>query len=75
MKEEDSTPALLQETYELVTAAVDEKLISDATGRNALFKIHVLLGKIDVAEQTEEEGGHEDETITAKAQLSIARVC
>lgn len=41
-----STPALLQETYEVVAVAVDEKLISDATGRNALFKIHVSLGKI-----------------------------
>jgi condensin complex subunit 3 len=32
--------------YDEVTAAVDGKLISDAMGRNALYKIHVSLGKI-----------------------------
>lgn len=41
-----STPSLLRETYAEVSEAIDEKLISDATGRNALFKIHVSLGKI-----------------------------
>ncbi|KAK5636001.1 hypothetical protein RRF57_011713 [Xylaria bambusicola] len=32
--------------YEDVSAAVEENLLSDATGRNALYKIHVSLGKI-----------------------------
>ncbi|KAI6715444.1 hypothetical protein JHW43_002070 [Diplocarpon mali] len=41
-----STPSLLREIYAEVSLAVDEKLIADATGRNALFKIHVSLGKI-----------------------------
>ncbi|KAH7371882.1 nuclear condensing complex subunit [Cadophora sp. MPI-SDFR-AT-0126] len=41
-----STPALLREIYAEVSLAIDEKLIADATGRNALFKIHVSLGKI-----------------------------
>lgn len=41
-----STEELLREMYDEVTAAVDGKLISDATGRNALYKIHVSLGKI-----------------------------
>jgi condensin complex subunit 3 len=36
----------MREVYQEVSIAVDDKLISDATGRNALFKIHVSLGKI-----------------------------
>lgn len=41
-----STPSLLKEVYSEVSIAIDDKLIADATGRNALFKIHVSLGKI-----------------------------
>jgi condensin complex subunit 3 len=41
-----STPSILREVYAEVSLAIDNKLISDATGRNALFKIHVSLGKI-----------------------------
>lgn len=41
-----STEEKLCEVYDEVSAAVDGKLISDATGRNALYKIHVSLGKI-----------------------------
>ncbi|KAE9364488.1 ARM repeat-containing protein [Stipitochalara longipes BDJ] len=41
-----STPSLLREIYAEVSDAIDAKLIADATGRNALFKIHVSLGKI-----------------------------
>ncbi len=41
-----STPQLLRETYALVSTAIDDKLIPDATGRNSLYKIHVSLGKI-----------------------------
>lgn len=36
----------LREVYDEVSTAVDDKLISDATGRNALYKIHISLGKI-----------------------------
>jgi condensin complex subunit 3 len=36
----------IRELYSEVTIAVDDKLLSDATGRNALYKIHVSLGKI-----------------------------
>jgi condensin complex subunit 3 len=36
----------IREVYEEVSTAIDDKLIADATGRNALFKIHVSLGKI-----------------------------
>lgn len=41
-----STEEKIREVYAEVSAAVDDKLIPDATGRNALFKIHVSLGKI-----------------------------
>lgn len=41
-----STEEKLFEVYDEVSIAVDDKLISDATGRNALYKIHVSLGKI-----------------------------
>ncbi|KAI2613135.1 ARM repeat-containing protein [Hypoxylon fragiforme] len=32
--------------YEDISSAVEDNLMSDATGRNALYKIHVSLGKI-----------------------------
>jgi len=41
-----STPSLIKEVYAEVTIAIEDKLIADATGRNALYKIHVSLGKI-----------------------------
>ncbi|KAI1007944.1 Condensin complex subunit 3 [Podosphaera aphanis] len=41
-----STPSLLCDTYNLVCEAIDNKLVSDTAGRNALLKIHVSLGKI-----------------------------
>ncbi|KAL1872777.1 hypothetical protein VTK73DRAFT_1327 [Phialemonium thermophilum] len=36
----------IREVYAEVSEAVDAQLLSDATGRNALYKIHVSLGKI-----------------------------
>jgi condensin complex subunit 3 len=41
-----STEEKIRELYSEVSIAVDDKLIADATGRNALYKIHVSLGKI-----------------------------
>jgi condensin complex subunit 3 len=41
-----STEQKIRELYSEVSTAVDEKVIADATGRNALYKIHVSLGKI-----------------------------
>lgn len=41
-----SADTKLRETYDEVCIAVDDKLITDATGRNALLKLHVSLGKI-----------------------------
>ncbi|KAL7626031.1 chromosome condensation complex Condensin, subunit G [Parahypoxylon ruwenzoriense] len=41
-----STEEKLRSLYEDVSIAVEENLLSDATSRNALYKIHVSLGKI-----------------------------
>ncbi|KAL7912301.1 nuclear condensing complex subunit [Trichoderma velutinum] len=41
-----STEEKLRETYETISEAVEEGLVTDTTGRNALYKIHVSLGKI-----------------------------
>lgn len=36
----------IRSLYEDVSAAVEDNVVADATGRNALYKIHVSLGKI-----------------------------
>ena len=41
-----STEDKIREVYEEVSAAVEDKLLTDAPSRNALYKIHVSLGKI-----------------------------
>ncbi|TDZ27166.1 Condensin complex subunit 3 [Colletotrichum spinosum] len=41
-----STEEKIREVYEEVTIAVDDKIITETTGRNALNKIHLSLGKI-----------------------------
>lgn len=41
-----SSEEKLRDLYAEVSAAVDEGLLSDATSRNALYKLHVSLGKI-----------------------------
>lgn len=41
-----STEDNIRDLYETVSLAVEENFLSDATSRNALYKIHVSLGKI-----------------------------
>jgi condensin complex subunit 3 len=41
-----STEVKIREVYAEVSDAVQSGLVTDATGRNALYKIHVSLGKI-----------------------------
>jgi condensin complex subunit 3 len=41
-----SSEEKLRESYGIVSEAVEEGLVTDTTGRNALYKIHVSLGKI-----------------------------
>ena len=57
-----STPTLLREVYTEISSAIDSKLIADATGRNALFKIHVSLGKIvnSLKDKEDESAGLRD---------------
>lgn len=51
-----STEDKIRDLYTEVSEAVNEKLLSDATGTNSLYKIHVSLGKIvnNLAEQQED---------------------
>ncbi|KAI8628630.1 ARM repeat-containing protein [Xylariaceae sp. FL1651] len=41
-----STEEKIRNLYDDISSAVDEELLTDATSRNALYKIHVSLGKI-----------------------------
>ncbi|KAI6779182.1 Condensin complex subunit-like protein [Emericellopsis cladophorae] len=41
-----SSPDRLRETYTEVSCAVEDGILTDATSRNALYKVHVSLGKI-----------------------------
>ncbi|KAK8017179.1 hypothetical protein PG991_008255 [Apiospora marii] len=41
-----STEEKIRDLYDEISSAVEDNLLNDATGRNALFKIHVSLGKI-----------------------------
>jgi condensin complex subunit 3 len=41
-----SSPDRLRETYTEVSCAVEDGLLTDAPSRNALYKVHVSLGKI-----------------------------
>ncbi|KAL2062694.1 hypothetical protein VTL71DRAFT_5766 [Oculimacula yallundae] len=64
-----STPTLLREIYAEVSLAIDEKLIADATGRNALFKIHVSLGKIvNTLKENDEE--HANLTLNLRGSVN-----
>ncbi|KAI1844126.1 hypothetical protein JX266_009799 [Neoarthrinium moseri] len=56
--------------YEGVSLAVEENLLSDATSRNALYKIHVSLGKI-VNQLTEQEKGTR-RSISRSVSVSVA---
>lgn len=49
-----STEEKIREVYDEVSIAVDDRLVTETTGRNALNKIHVSLGKI-VANLGEQE--------------------
>ncbi|UKZ79364.1 hypothetical protein TrVFT333_007115 [Trichoderma virens FT-333] len=42
----NSSEEKLRETYDVICEAIEEGLVTDTTGRNALLKIHVSLGKI-----------------------------
>lgn len=52
-----SSEEKIRSLYEDVNAAVEENLLSDATSRNALYKIHVSLGKIVNSLSEQAKGG------------------
>lgn len=75
----------LRETYEEVSIAVNDRLVSDTAGRNALNKIHVSLGKIianlgeaDVGSRrisrsmsiaSDDKTGNEDRTVVTEPRI------
>lgn len=62
--------------YAEVSDAVDSQLLADATGRNALYKIHVALGKIvNNLDQAQADPGFGRRSVSTRAPsvaLSIA---
>ncbi|RYP12700.1 hypothetical protein DL765_007200 [Monosporascus sp. GIB2] len=62
--------------YEDVSVAVEENLLSDATSRNALYKIHVSLGKIvnslDINQQTDKMSAAGSTTSRRSVSVSAA---
>ncbi|OHF00104.1 hypothetical protein CORC01_04512 [Colletotrichum orchidophilum] len=67
-----STEEKIREVYDEVTIAVNDKLVSDTTGRNALNKIHVSLGKIvaNLGEQQEGEPRRMSRSVSVAASVA-----
>ena len=68
----------IRELYAEVSEAVDTQLLADATGRNALYKIHVALGKIvNNLDQAHVDPGFGRRSVSSRAPsvaLSVATV-
>lgn len=65
-----STEEKLRELYGEVSDAVETNLISDTTGRNALYKIHVSLGKIVNNLDQQKEAGFRRSTASRSVSLA-----
>ncbi|KAH8781393.1 nuclear condensing complex subunit [Diaporthe sp. PMI_573] len=65
-----STEEKLRELYAEVSDAVGTNLISDTTGRNALYKIHVSLGKIVNNLDQQKEAGFRRSTASRSVSLA-----
>lgn len=65
-----STESLIRELYTEVSEAVETNLISDTTGRNALYKIHVSLGKIVNSLDQQAEAGRRRSTMSRSVSLA-----
>jgi condensin complex subunit 3 len=61
----------IRSLYEDVNAAVEGNLLSDATSRNALYKIHVSLGKI-VNQLSEQAKGSGRRSTSRSVSVSVA---
>ncbi|KAF3770442.1 hypothetical protein M406DRAFT_59453 [Cryphonectria parasitica EP155] len=64
-----STEEKIRELYTEVSEAVEMNLISDTTGRNALYKIHVSLGKIVNTLDQAKESGRRRSTMSRSVSL------
>ncbi|KAL2015987.1 hypothetical protein VTK56DRAFT_4476 [Thermocarpiscus australiensis] len=62
-----------REVYAQVCEAVDSQLLSDAASRNALYKIHVSLGKIVNTLDAAAEGGAAGAAAAGKFRRSVSR--
>ncbi|WYZ40366.1 hypothetical protein EsH8_IV_000707 [Colletotrichum jinshuiense] len=69
-----STEEKIREVYDEVTIAVNDRLVSDTTGRNALNKIHVSLGKIvaSLGEQQEGEPRRMSRSVSVAASVATS---
>ncbi|KAG9231794.1 nuclear condensing complex subunit [Amylocarpus encephaloides] len=67
-----STETLIRELYDEVSLAIDDKLIPDAPGRNALLKIHVSLGKIINSLTEKEKAAPTRDSRKSSVALSVA---
>lgn len=63
-----SSEEKLRQLYSELNVAVDSKLVSDATGRNAILKLHVALGKIVNAMAAPKPARTESSTPDAEAE-------
>lgn len=63
----------IRDLYEEISSAVEDNLLNDATGRNALFKIHVSLGKIvnQLNEQQQLEKSREHNRFRSSMSRSV----
>lgn len=62
----------LREAYTAVSDAVEEGLLNDATSRNALYKIHVSLGKI-VNAMDKEPAGQGNRSMSVAMDVAVNR--
>ncbi len=58
--------------YADVSEAVDTQLVAEATGRNALYKIHVSLGKIVNNLDTAQEAGFGRRSVSRATSVSMS---
>lgn len=65
-----STEEKIRELYAEVSDAVETNMVTDTTGRNALYKIHVSLGKIvNSLDQAQEAGARRRSTLSRSVSL------
>lgn len=70
-----SSEEKIRETYAQMSEAVENQLVSDTTGRNALYKIHVALGKIvnnlDQQQQQQQMEGYGRRSMSRSTSVAL----